>query len=535
FTDPNYVTTGSCSAANNYTSSGTITTPMETYSQVMYCGDGICSSEIGENSASCPIDCPAPTSLIVTANPPAVPADGTQSTIIATARGPAGLMQGVQVLFVSTPIGNLDNVLAITNSSGNAVVHLSSTQVGTATVTATAVISNSTTVNFYICGNGVCEIGETYASCPDDCCDADCTALNPSAVSDNTCHAECNGHAGCLNFIQNCNLQAPGAMACDSEGFGKGKCCSGQIISCGTTLTTSCPSDDCSNGLYNYCTYSQGSCSNTCYGGSCVTCSPSCVRNCNSCPINSQCPANYCGPLFGSINTYSLLASCQEQCFSGSCQSCTPTCSGPTLGVCDLVNATCPPDYCQDSNTICFYQNPQCQTLCNNGSCEPTCTPPSNCSSVLKCTSCGGTKTQTCLPSYCQDQYTYCLNRSICDLSCSGTPGTCDCALPACTTSCSPCGVNTTFPGPQPSGGCYDEGSGYAYTPTACNIPCVGNGNCGSCTNSWVLQNTSCNPFTVCYNGACVSCGTDCPTCGDHTCDSTYENCQNCPQDCGPC
>ncbi|NYZ78631.1 Ig-like domain-containing protein, partial [Candidatus Micrarchaeota archaeon] len=168
FTDPNYVTTGSCSAANNYTSSGTIITLMETYSQILYCGDGICSPSIGENPTNCPADCIPPASIILNATPSIVVPDGlTISTITATVRDSSNrLLPDIQVIFYSAPVGKLSSPSATTTNLGVATVTVTSAQAGTATVTgAASTISNQTTVLFYYVPSGLNLIPTSLPGC----------------------------------------------------------------------------------------------------------------------------------------------------------------------------------------------------------------------------------------------------------------------------------------------------------------------------------------------------------------------------------
>ena len=148
-TDPNYLVTGNCSSAANYTSEGTAVTPVEGFSPTMYCGDGICSSSIGENPTTCPVDCPSPVALLLTASPAIVLPDGiSKSTITAKVLGVSGPLNKVEVVFMSTPIGKLSSISAVTNVAGIATVQLSSNTAGKAAVTAIAYIANTTNVTF---------------------------------------------------------------------------------------------------------------------------------------------------------------------------------------------------------------------------------------------------------------------------------------------------------------------------------------------------------------------------------------------------
>ncbi|QLJ52403.1 MAG: hypothetical protein Sv326_0228 [Candidatus Fermentimicrarchaeum limneticum] len=151
-TDPNYLQTGNCTLASNYTSEGTAVTPVEGFSPTLYCGDGICGSSIGENPTICAIDCPPPASITINASPSLVAPDGVHySNITATVRDKNhNPMRSMEVVFTSTPIGKLSSYSAVTDSNGIARVTLTSSTAGVATVTAiAAILSNSTTVSFY--------------------------------------------------------------------------------------------------------------------------------------------------------------------------------------------------------------------------------------------------------------------------------------------------------------------------------------------------------------------------------------------------
>ncbi|MEM3555725.1 MAG: right-handed parallel beta-helix repeat-containing protein [Candidatus Micrarchaeia archaeon] len=149
FSDPNYLVNGSCMLGTNHTSTGNVITPMERYTQPTYfCGDGFCIGD--ETPFNCPADCPPPTTIILTALPNIVTPDGEQfSVIIAKVLNKTGSpMANIEVSFSSIPIGNLSSYLNTTNSSGETSVLLKSKQSGVAKVTATAIISNETTVTF---------------------------------------------------------------------------------------------------------------------------------------------------------------------------------------------------------------------------------------------------------------------------------------------------------------------------------------------------------------------------------------------------
>jgi len=114
------------------------------------------------------------------------------------------------------------------------------------------------------CGNTVCEAGESYSNCPQDCCNSDCTG------NDGKCHAECAPY--CSGWLAICNNQVKGTKLC-SDATHNVTCCN---------LLTTCPN----NGV--------------CQGGNCIV--PYCGDGiCNggetqtTCCVDCGCPANrYC-------------------------------------------------------------------------------------------------------------------------------------------------------------------------------------------------------------------------------------------------
>jgi parallel beta-helix repeat protein len=153
-TDPNYLLTKSCLSGTTYRTSGNIVTPMETYTPAfLYCGDGNCTRAIGENPTTCPADCTPPTVILLNASPKLVTPDGVQYSVI-TARllnSTGSPMSGVDVSFLSIPIGNLSSISNTTDSSGEAKVLLRSNAVGVAKVIAfSGDVSNETTVTFRV-------------------------------------------------------------------------------------------------------------------------------------------------------------------------------------------------------------------------------------------------------------------------------------------------------------------------------------------------------------------------------------------------
>jgi hypothetical protein len=179
-TDPKYLMTANCTNATTYTSSGTTVTPMEPYTPILYCGDGICSPQVGETPAACPADCPPPATIILNAVPSSVVPDGsTQSQITATVTDTKGNpVPNMSVIFSSMPFGDLSSVSTLTLANGVATVYITSNQAGPTTVMGIAsTVYNTTNVSF---------IGSSQ----------DCGTINQSTKL----HANLTSTGNCINF-----------------------------------------------------------------------------------------------------------------------------------------------------------------------------------------------------------------------------------------------------------------------------------------------------------------------------------------------
>lgn len=148
-----YVKTGNCTNAPEYTLSGVIRTPMEPSTPSLYaCGDEVCDYVLGENPTNCCNDCPVGR-LTLTADPN--PVDQFFDTqLIATAFYPDGTpAKGATVMFDRTDgWKDTDLLLAedmatntsITNSSGKAVANYSSQIAGEMVLNASTCGPNAT-------------------------------------------------------------------------------------------------------------------------------------------------------------------------------------------------------------------------------------------------------------------------------------------------------------------------------------------------------------------------------------------------------
>lgn len=183
------------------------------------------------------------------------------------------------------------------------------------------------------CGDGVCGGGETVAACPDDCCQADC-----SAAYDSICHPQCNFHNNCSYYgmgatVGACDGKAVGSAAC-ADSTTRVLCCSGPTSApgaCGNT-TLKCKAN-CSDTTH-LCTYDIGTatCENTCLDGACVECTSYCgSATCNTCADNGVCEEGSChreGASAGGDCSYRLCAT--MGCTKGECVDGIRCCTTPT-------------------------------------------------------------------------------------------------------------------------------------------------------------------------------------------------------------
>lgn len=246
------------------------------------------------------------------------------------------------------------------------------------------------------CGDASCTAGETYSSCPADCCEADGTG-----AADTVCHSVCNGYNS-----------ASVSSQCNSVDVGSGSACSGTAGSC---------SASCS---YTACLGTEGNC--YCAGGSCTSCNSN--YYCTSAPVCTGC-STVCNALCQDSACYgadpdcdatgsATLACCgNTKCEGGageSCSNCAADCGlcpTTTAGVCG--NGLCEGSYNATYSESCASCSSDCGAcpvtaagFCGNGLCEASynATYSESCSNcVADCGVCaGGTGLGVCGNGVCE-------------------------------------------------------------------------------------------------------------------------------------
>ena len=250
-------------------------------------------------------------------------------------------------------------------------------------------------LNPVICGDASCQSGETYSSCPTDCCDSDCTS-----ASDSVLHYACNGYNSC-SILSGCDGKATNYLYCvDSNTY----------ATCPVTQT------DCSSGLYcnnGVCSSCSSVCDGSCTGANCYNTDP-------DCDATGSAALNCCGN--NKCSSDESCSSCPNDC--GQCQI--------TLGVCG--NSICEADYSETCSN--------CAQDC--GVCAGEVCNPGNCNGV-----CGECKEFQCNGNSCDCEYiSDCCGNRICE---SGE------SFSSCSSDCNPASINVMFISPS-SGGTYMRG-----------------------------------------------------------------------------
>lgn len=118
-------------------------------------------------------------------------------------------------------------------------------------ISSSVLITYITTQRMMRCGDGICERGENYHTCPQDCCEADCTDKR-----DLICHRECKGYNGCKISLFCDNLSKDSYLC--KEDCSRIKCCGGEVEHC--PAGSICDKGFCIKGICDKKTYCANSC-----------------------------------------------------------------------------------------------------------------------------------------------------------------------------------------------------------------------------------------------------------------------------------
>ncbi|MFH1225317.1 MAG: hypothetical protein V1676_05965 [Candidatus Diapherotrites archaeon] len=361
------------------------------------------------------------------------------------------------------------------------------------------------TLFFSTCNpNGNCQPqqGESYSTCPEDCCDADCTDYQ-----DSLCHAECQGYNGC-SFTSGCNGLAIDTNICIST-TQRAACCSGSGQSCSQNQY-------CSGGG---CITCSTVCDNTCQGAQCYGIDPDCDASGNP---TGQCCGN------GVCNVAETCFTCSADCGSPACTADANCNDGNSSTKDACIGAGTCSAYCQncyvacDSNASCNDGNSFTQDTCTNpGTCNSACSYCTiKCSSDAACNDNNSSTTDLCIspgtcPSYCSNASSGCTPACYTDANCSDsnsfTQDTCTNAG-TCTAAClhTPCTIACTS-----NAQCDDSNSLTSDT-------CTNAGTCtASCTHSAASCEIICASNADCDDGIASTTDT-CTNAG--TCNAYCEN-----------
>jgi len=339
------------------------------------------------------------------------------------------------------------------------------------------------------CGNGKCESGESYQSCPADCAGGSCGSVTYEGCCEGELLKYCD--QGSLKSI-NCSSKPScgwnGQASYYDCGTAGGADPSGQNPkSCSSTPQVVCGNGKCEAGESSATCPADCPAQPVCGDGKCQA-----PENSSSCPQDCQTAAE-CGD--GKCQAPETSSSCPADCDVQT----QPVCGD---GKCQApeTSSSCPAD--------CVVTGP----VCGNGKCEsgetyPTC--PKDC---------GGQSGPSCGNGYCENGET----PTTCTSDCSGmNPPVCGngyCEVGENADSCAnDCGAMGSV--------CGDGKCIAPETSVSCPMDCViETGTCGD--GKCEAPETS------------VSCPDDCvvntQTCGDGECQEA-ESCDECPEDCGEC
>ncbi len=358
--------------------------------------------------------------------------------------------------------------------------------------------------------NGTCDaadpydpnsVAETYATCPQDCCDSDCTAKG----ADSVCRAACFGANGC-SIVPACYDLTLGQKFCTTPRFGP------------TTAVTCCSTQTTCSSTPGSGTY--------CSGGDCVTCSPDCDDSCQSATCYETDP-----------DCTSLGAATRVCCGDGACET------GETTAGCP---GDCPAIAC-DTNAACNLDNNALTVdVCNNpgtytASCSRLCT--ARCADNAGCNDDNSLTVDACVrPGACDANCTYtptcpiaCSSNAACSdnnaltLDVCNNPDTCSasCSHQACSVACwdnSECNDNNSLTVDV----CRNAGDCAARcSNTACVVACDTNSDCNdnnALTVDACINAGSCN--SRCSRTSCRAACTSDANCNDNNA-MTIDKCLN--------
>jgi len=391
-----------------------------------------------------------------------------------------------------------------------------------------------------VCGNQICESGETALSCPKDCGGAVCgNGTCESGENVEGCATDCYcGNATCDlgEDSQSCPDDCASAIC------GDGVCGATESISgcpadcyCGNTTcdtgesSATCPGDcpaSCGNGTCD-AGETQASCPQDC--GTTAYCGDG---NCDVGETSSNCPQDCpstCGN--GTCDAGETYTSCPADCPAPTETSCTNGVDDDSDGQVDCQDSDCTSDPACQAGTgqlSCLGLN-SCYGCCPSGdnTCYTACdaqgstTGVSEMQAYLSCAStncaseCSGTDTtacNSCVAAHCQAE------QNACDWAPGGSGGCwdLDTCLAACPTSPLADGAGTATT-------CPDIGTSGANSGLGCLQSCTDNTSpTGYSQYMAILDCISANCNTECYGGGSQ---TDCTNCQQTYCSAELNAC----------